>query len=64
MIVLVGYVFVRDLRGVREIVLPPRKVVKEGPHYKIYIPKTLVELYKLHSRRVEVIIRIVEEGGT
>ena len=46
--------------GVKEIYIPPRRVIKEGRHYKIYIPKAIVEMYDLTKpgRKVQIILRI------
>lgn len=53
------------LSGVREIVLPLRRIVKEGRNYKIYIPKGVVDMYGLWSpgggRRVRVVLQLVPE---
>ncbi len=53
------------LSGVREIVLPPRRVIREGRNYKIYVPKGVVEMYGLWSpeggRKVRVVLQLVPE---
>jgi len=53
-------IIVRELKGVREIIVPPRKVIKEGSNYKLYLPRRLVRMYDLAGKRVEVVIRITE----
>ena len=45
---------------VKEVVLPPRKIIKEGPNYKIYIPASIVEMFNLKGKKVEVTIRIAD----